>query len=226
MTMQSSGPISMGQAMLECQLGIPQRFNAGSQQLSKLAGVSPGQRYAWSYWYGKSFGTLITENGTQYYNVNYTGSNAANLGRQLYLYKAGMFILGGGGSTGSFGQSGGDTTAPVGNWPGVPGRPVQGFFRASTHITMLVANGSLDGVTFQSGIGDNLTFTNDISYSLQIGGNLWTFYGADNAIGQGAPRTYTVNFIGNPVRAQPPNGYVNGKAPPSSGGTSGGFGGG
>lgn len=53
MTMQTSGQISMGQAMAECGIGA-QQFNAGSQALSKLAGVSPGQQYAWSFWYGKS----------------------------------------------------------------------------------------------------------------------------------------------------------------------------
>jgi hypothetical protein len=206
----------MGQAMNECR--VSGRYNAGSSVLSKLAGVSPGQRYAWSYWYGKSFGTLVTENGTQYYSVNYTGSNSADLGRSLYLYGAGNLF---GSGTGSFGQTGGDHTAPVGNWPGVPGRPVQGFFRAGTNITMIVVNGSLDGVTFQSSIGDNVTFTNDISYSLQIGSNLWTFYGAPGAINQGAPRTYTVNFIGGPNRGQPPNGYVNGQ-PPATGTGSGG----
>jgi hypothetical protein len=52
MTMQTSGPISIGQAMNECQVGG--RYNAGSYALSNLAKVSPGARYAWSYWYGKS----------------------------------------------------------------------------------------------------------------------------------------------------------------------------
>jgi len=52
MTMQSSGPISMGQAMNECQVGG--RYNAGSYALSNLAKVGQGSRYAWSYWYGKT----------------------------------------------------------------------------------------------------------------------------------------------------------------------------
>jgi hypothetical protein len=38
--------------MNECQVGG--RYNAGSYALSNLAKVSPGARYAWSYWYGKS----------------------------------------------------------------------------------------------------------------------------------------------------------------------------
>jgi hypothetical protein len=91
---------------------------------------------------------------------------------------------------------------------------------------MIVVNGSLDGVTFQSSIGDNVTFTNDISYSMQIGPNLWTFYGAPNAVNQGAPRTYTVSFVGNPVRGQPPNGYINNKPPVTNSGSGGGSAGG
>ncbi|BDD79590.1 hypothetical protein [Burkholderia phage FLC9] len=53
MTMQSSGPISMLQAMGECNIG-QQRWDAGDGTLSQLAGVGSGQTYAWSYWYGKS----------------------------------------------------------------------------------------------------------------------------------------------------------------------------
>lgn len=50
MTMQTSGPISIGQARNECGLGNP--INAGNGSLQKLAGVN-GQ-LAWSEWYGKS----------------------------------------------------------------------------------------------------------------------------------------------------------------------------
>lgn len=52
MTMPSSGPISIGQARNEMSQGNP--INAGNYAVSQLAGVSPGQRYAWSYWRGKS----------------------------------------------------------------------------------------------------------------------------------------------------------------------------
>lgn len=225
MTMQSSGPISMGQAMQECQLGIPQRYNAGSQLLSKLAGFSPGQRYAWSDWYGKSFGTVVTENWTNYYGITYSGAENANLGRQVFLYKAGSLSSGlmgaaGSTSTGYFGQSGGDDSR-VGNYPLVltNGFNTSGFYRSNTHLTVIAVNCSLDNVVFQSSIGDNVRLTNDISYSLQIGSNLFTFYGADNAINQGAPRTYTVNLIGPANRPQPPSGYVNGLAPSTGGST-------
>lgn len=52
MTMPSSGPLSIGQARNEMSQGNP--INAGNGGVSQLAGVSPGQRYAWSYWRGKS----------------------------------------------------------------------------------------------------------------------------------------------------------------------------
>lgn len=206
MTMQSSGSISMAQAMSECQVG-QQQFNAGSSQLSKLAGVSSGQTYAWSYWYGKSFGTLCTEMGAQFYAINYTGSNHTNFERGLYIYRGG----------GVFTQSGGDNTV-TGNYPWAltNGFNISGFYRFNNNLTVMACNCSLDGVAFQSGIGDNVTLTNDISYSVQIGANLWTFYGVTGAVWQGAPRTYVVNLVGAAQRPQPPNGYING-APPSTG---------
>lgn len=52
MTMPSSGPISIGQARNECGLGNP--VNAGHTKISQLAGVSPGIRFAWSWWRGRS----------------------------------------------------------------------------------------------------------------------------------------------------------------------------
>lgn len=215
MTMQSSGPISMGQAMAECQVGG--RYNMGSQALSKLAGVSPGQRYAFSYWYGKSNGTPVFEQGTQYYNINYSGASWANFQRSLFLF-VGSSV---------FRQSGGDTTV-TGNYPNQPtnGFTISGFFRAGTNLTVIAGNCSLDGVTFQSAIGDNVTLTNDISYSAQFGPNLWTFYGARNAVNQGGGRNYTVSLVGTAQRPQPPAGYMNGQPPPTNGGGDTGGGGG
>ncbi len=60
MVMPSSGPISIGQARNECGLGNP--INAGHPTISRLARVGSGQRYAWSYWRGRS-------NLTQYNDV-------------------------------------------------------------------------------------------------------------------------------------------------------------
>jgi hypothetical protein len=56
MTMQTSGPISMLEAMNECKIGAPSDLlkTNGPVSLSSLAGVGGGQRMAWSYWYGKS----------------------------------------------------------------------------------------------------------------------------------------------------------------------------
>ena len=213
MTLQTSGPISMGQAMGEAR--VSGRYNAGSQALSKLAGVNSGNRYAWHYWYGKSNGVLVFENGTQYYNTNYTGANNANFGRSLEIYLGNGF----------FRTSGGDNTV-TGNYPQglTNGFNISGFYRSGTALTVIVLGSSLDGVTFQSSIGDNVTLTNDKSFSAAFGAGLWTFYGADGAVGQGAPRNYTVSLVGTPNRPQPPNGYINGvaPAPPDTGGGTGG----
>jgi len=62
MTMQTSGAISIGQAQAECRESGT--IDAGNTLLSRLAGVSPGQRYAWSYWYGKSFGVAPVHGAT------------------------------------------------------------------------------------------------------------------------------------------------------------------
>jgi hypothetical protein len=201
--MQSSGPISIGQARNECQLGNPVHYGDGT--LSKLAGVSPGQRGAWSYWYGKSNGLTVTETWTQYYTINYTHANNANFGRSEFIYYGG----------GYWRQSGGDTTVSNPPFPSgtVNGFVIAGFIRHGTNLTVFAGNNSLDGVVFQSSIGDNVRLTNDISYSQQFGPNLWTFYGASGAVNEGAPRTYQINLIGSAQRPQPPSGYINGVAP-------------
>lgn len=218
MTMPTSGRLAFSMALNECQLPI-QRFNCGSTELSRLAGVSPGQRYAFSWWYGKSIGVMVLEVGTNYYNQGLSGANNANFERRLYLYKAGNFWIYP--NTYPFGQSGGDTTV-MGNYPPGPtnGFNISGFYRRGTSLTVMAGNNSLDGVTFRSSIGDNVTLTNDISYSLQFGPNLWTFYGADGAVGQtDVPRQYTVQLIGTANRPQPPSGYLNGNPvrPPNNG---------
>lgn len=76
MTMQTSGPISIGQARNECGQGNP--INAGNFYLSRLAGVSQGQHYAWHYWYGKSNVTPITN--------QYISGVAVNADRYVYCY--------------------------------------------------------------------------------------------------------------------------------------------
>src|ERR1700744_2238927 len=95
MTMQSSGAISLGQALAECQ--IAQNTNptpgfgndAATGALSQLAGVGSGATYAWSYWYGKSnlptynnalfaqYAMYIDRHGFMTINFR-TGANLAN----------------------------------------------------------------------------------------------------------------------------------------------------
>jgi hypothetical protein len=74
--MQTSGPISIGQARNECGQGNP--IDAGNYYLSRLAGVGQGQRYAWSYWYGKSNVAPL--------NNYYLGNIAVNADRYVYTY--------------------------------------------------------------------------------------------------------------------------------------------
>lgn len=200
MTMQSSGPISIGQARNETQQGNP--INAGNAALQRLAGANG--RIAWSWWYGKSFGVQVLESGTQYYTVDYTGSINVNFGRQVFMYYG----------NGYFRQTGGDDSR-VQSYPfGLTnGFNIAGFYRFNNHLTVAACNCSLDGVTFASSIGDSVPLSNDRSYSIQIGSNLWTWYGGDNAVWQGAPRNYTVNLVGAAQRPQPPNGYINGQPP-------------
>ena len=208
MTMQSSGPISIGQARNETQQGNP--INAGNAGLQRLAGANG--RLAWSWWYGKSYGVSVFENGTQFYTVNYTGANNVNFGRSLYIDRGYGFN--------PAWPTGGDDSR-VGGYPAglTNGFNIAGFFRSGNTLTVLACNCSLDGVSFVSTIGDNVRLSNDRSYSEAIGPNLWTFYGVGGAVGQGAPRNYVVNLVGAAQRPQPPNGYLNGKPPATSGGS-------
>lgn len=74
MTLQTSGPISMGQAIAECQNdGSPYgnvTSHAADYSLSKLAGVNPGDPYKWSDWYGKSL--IPVYNGLMIGSMNVT----------------------------------------------------------------------------------------------------------------------------------------------------------
>jgi hypothetical protein len=163
-------------------------------------------------------GHQVTETGTQYYNVNYSGAAGGNFGRNLEICRAIN------GTAGSFVQTGGDNTqtgsAPFFTAPG--GAQFNGFFRSGNIITILVANGSLDGMHFTSSIGDDFYLTNDCSYTWeQTGNGLFTAYAARSAVGQsGSPRSYAINITGAPNRGQPPLGYLNNQppAPPVNGG--------
>jgi hypothetical protein len=157
-------------------------------------------------------GHQVTEQGTQYYGINYSGAMAGNMGRSLELCWSIQ------GASAYWRQSGGDSTVtgsfPFFTAPG--GAQIQGFFRSGNIVTVICANGSLDNMVFHSSLGDNVVLSNDRSYSfIRSGSNLFTAYSGVSSVGQtGSPRSYAVIIQGGPNRGQPPLGYINGVAPP------------
>jgi hypothetical protein len=154
-------------------------------------------------------GHPVTESTTQYFSINYSGAMAANFGRNLVIVTVG----------GVYRASGGDTTL-TGSFPVFAvsgGGQIQGFFRYSNYISIYVLNGSLDGMTFTSSIGDNVPLSNARSDSfLQTGNGIYTVYWGNSAVTQaGSARSYAVNITGSPQGAQPPYGYVNNQPPAS-----------
>lgn len=151
-------------------------------------------------------GFAFTENGTQYYNVNYSGSMGANFGRDALIYQGTNPVI-----------TGGDDSR-VGSWtwfnaPG--GAQVQGFYRSGNVTTVIVLNGSLDGMQFTSTLGDNFTLSNSWSYSWLANGNgVYTAYGAYSGVSQGGPRSGYCHINGWPQSGQPAAGYINGAPPP------------
>lgn len=218
MTMQSSGPISIGQAAQECREALSGN-HAGDSLLSRLAGVSPGQAYAWSYWYGKSNGYTIVQGQTQFFNVNYTGAMSVNLGGGLVLY--GQFQ---GPSTGDakynnywllpsgFYQTGGDNTT-FGSFQqsaGPGGGTIVGLYRYQNYLSLIIGNGSLDGCRLVTSLGENYALSNDLAASYDAWGTRWTTYAVSPTIadqwnwnGWGQTVTYTYQITGTPVRGQP-----------------------
>jgi hypothetical protein len=162
-------------------------------------------------------GHQVVEQGTQYSSKNFSGACAADFGNQLYLgwlTPGDWWYVGSGNghtNTGSF---------PFFTAPG--GAQIQGFFRNGNVLTVICLNGSLDGMTFHSSLGDNVTLSNDYSYSfLRTGNGVYTAYSVNTQVAQGTGRSYAVNIMGSPNRGQPPYGYVNNAAPaPVSGGGS------
>lgn len=215
MTMQSSGAISMYQAMIECQLSA-QSYNAGSTLLSTLANVSSGQAYAWSYWYGKTYGYPINEVGTQLNAQNYSVCNNYN-----FAYN-GLWIYGGG-----WAERGGQSLVSTNNnMPTtINGHRIAGFYRSGAWTTVIIANGPGSGLYFWSSIGDHAYLDNNLSYSWAIGSDLWTGYAVQTSVYQGSPRSFSINLSGTTNGPQPPANYINNQ-PPVSSGTSTGDGGG
>ncbi|MBB5409268.1 hypothetical protein HDG34_003209 [Paraburkholderia sp. HC6.4b] len=156
-------------------------------------------------------GHPVTESPTQYFSINYSGAMGGNFERSLEI----AWSISAG--TAYYRPSGGDNTF-CGIFPFFSvtgGAQVQGFFRSGNVISIYVLNGSLDGMTFTSSIGDNVLLSNARSYTfLQTGNGLFTLYCGISAVGQtGTPRSYAVNFTGSPLAPQPPMGYVNNQPP-------------
>ncbi|WP_233874959.1 hypothetical protein [Paraburkholderia adhaesiva] len=156
-------------------------------------------------------GHPVTESTTQYFDINYSGAMGGNFGRTLEIAYA---IQSG---TAYYRSSGGDTTV-TGIFPFFSvtgGAQVQGFFRSGSVVSIYVANGSLDGMTFTSSIGDNVPLSNARSYSFtQTQNGLFTVYCGTSSVGQaGSARSYAVNIVGSPQGAQPPYGYINNQPP-------------
>lgn len=150
-------------------------------------------------------GFPYTENGTQFFDVNYSGSIAANFGRDALIYQGSNPVITGGCNsvTGSWTEF----TAPSG---GV----IIGFFRSGNVMTAVVHNGSLDGTNLVTSPGDNVTFSNGWSDSwFGSSGNLYTAYGANAQLGQGNRSGYA-HASGWSGQPQPPAGYINNAPPP------------
>lgn len=204
MTMQSSGPISIGQAINEINAdGDPYGAvsnHAGDYSLSQLAGVSPGQQFAWSYWYNKSLGTPCVE--TNYYlqdNGSWSASMCVNLYNNVMIYRgifSNPFGFTGDGSSVDSRQRGFPYANPTGG-------TIVALIRYSTYLTVVVQNGSLDGVHFWSSLGDNVTFSNSVAKTFQ-NGNVYTSYGATSSVGNtGGVRSCSIRFTGG-TGAPPP----------------------
>lgn len=206
MTTQTSGPISMGQAINEVNAdGDPYGAvsdHAGDYSLSQLAGVSAGQQYAFSYWYGKSLGIPCVE--YNYYlqdNPNWSASMCVGLYNNVSIYR-GTFSnpagFTGDGSSVNPNERGFPYTNPTGG-------TIVALIRYSTYVTIIVQNGSLDGVTFWSSLGENFTLSNSVASTFQ-NGSVYTSYGAISNVSSitGGSRSYLIRFTGGTGAPPPP----------------------
>lgn len=179
MTMPTSGPISIGEASTE--EGLSGQINAGNANLSKLAGVSSGQTYAWSYWYGKSAIKVgVVQGITQYFDIDYIGANpSTNLGENILLcHQTTPTVLTdphGITSATLFSPSGGGNTTITGSQltPSLTssgaqivaiyrpsGTPVINLMFQENGSTIPVANGALAGRTFITTLGESYVLRN------------------------------------------------------------------
>lgn len=219
MVMQSSGPISIGQAQAECHLAGGQ-ISASNADLSRLAGVGSGAQYAWSYWYGKSSGFQIIDGTTNYYNQAYNGAQSVNfVGYQFLQLMAPTTDPNTGSLVAHFYQAGGDDdrVGYIQQSPGPGGGTVIAIYRNGGYLaTVMIMNGSLDGCHWTSSWGEDYALTNDLSYTWTVNGNRYTSYAVyptsyyQNAH-VGVPYSYRIT--GSVNRGQPAD------TPPDPGGT-------
>lgn len=243
MTMQTSGAISIGQANAEVQQGGT--THAGDAALSKLAGVSPGQQYAWSYWYGKSFGYPITEQG---FGMNGSAFSAAAIGQYggpastvaitsnaaaVNPYN-GTFSAANPGqvdiSPAGFQWNGYDPAMP-GSMPQIPFSDqygntgyVDAIFRYNNNLHIYAkGNASMDGITLTTSLGEQFVLSIDKALTVWNPniGTSYTVYVCANAVWMGA-RSYVLRLSGVGQRPRPlfyvPPVDPNAPAPGSGGG--------
>ena len=244
MTMQSSGPISIGQAAQECRESLFQN-HAGDGLLSRLAGVSPGQKMAWSYWYGKSYGYSITE---VWFSMN--GGTVTTAMAGSYGGGASAIIIAAGSAAatnpynGTFSASspGAVDVSPAGFQrrgydPAYPGSlqtiPFSDQFGRTGYIdgVMRVGNvlnifargaASMDGIVVTTSIGESLTLSIDHAITVinPNDGSDFTVYSVDSPVYMGS-RSYTMSLVGIGQRPRPQF-YVPPAPPPGGGGGGGG----
>lgn len=200
MVMQTTGPISMGQAMAEMNLTGQQRM--GGTELSRLAGKQPNSQYAFSDWYGKSNGIDIVEGTTQWYNQNWSLALNQNFGRSVCVSNPYRGTPGVQFSPSDYAEGGSNIAVGIFPWQPLNGVYLAGLCRRD-NVLNIIALGSLDGMRFTSSLGEDLLLTNDMARTVDQWGNLFTTYVAFSPIGQGG-RAYSVNLSGAAVRPQPP----------------------
>lgn len=211
MTMPSSGPIRMSQAIAEVQQSGQRSMN---DSLLRQLALKPSGQYSFSDWRNKTFGIAAKEKGTQYFNTDYSGACGANFGYSLLISRGGGFV-----------RSGGETTV-TGEFPSyagalAPGLTVAGYFRSGNWLTLIIS-GPAHGMVFKSSLGDNAVINNGNSRTIRLGPNLWTFYAIGGQPGQsGAERITYVRLEGTATAGQPVEGSINGNPPAGSGGTGG-----
>jgi hypothetical protein len=95
---------------------------------------------------------------------------------------------------------------PIAN-PHPGGGTILGFLRHYSWTMFVVQNGSLDGTTYTSTLGESATMSNNVAYSFN--GNL-TAYAVQTGVSNlgGGSRSFNVRFTGGSSAGQPAQGYI------------------